>query len=264
MAARAGVEELLAWYRDAGVDEPLADEPIDRFAASAERAANRQAEPPKPVPTVRLAKRPEAAPTAAGSKPVADLVVAATAVCAEAQDLSALEAAIRAFDPEPLGANARNVVFAAGEPGAKLLVVSDLPDRDEDAEGTPFAGAAGTMLARMLDAIDTELDATYRISASPWRMRRAGAAEVRVLAPFVARHIELATPSFVLTMGAVAARTALATDRPLPALRNAWHRIGADGPAVVATFHPNFLMAQPEQKRLAWADLLRLKERLYG
>ena len=265
MNGRIGIEELLAWYRDAGVDEPLSTEPLDRFVESETIAAERRTKAPLPAPAVKIARDVPALPAARSPDAVAEETRALAADCA---DLASLEAAIRDYEGCGLKGSARRTVFAVGDPSATLAIVGDVPDRDEDAEGTPFAGAAGAMLERMLSAIGVDAAASYRLPASPWRtpgQRPLTPQEKAQLAPFLRRHLELAQPKTVLVMGS-AAELLLGANKRLPALRGRVHALtlGEHEAATVCTFHPNFLLRQPEQKRLAWADLLLLRAHLSG
>lgn len=267
MSDRVGIEELLAWYRDAGVDEPLAERPLDRFEQSAaiadERARSRRTS--RPVPEVEIATSASRVVPLALSEDAA--AQQAQELAASCDDLASLKSAIASFEGCGLRETARNAVFAFGDAGASLAIVGGTPDRNEDAEGLPFAGGAGEMLERMLRAIGFARDDAYLLCASPWRTpgeRALRAGEKAILAPFLHRHIELAKPDLVLTMGGEAAELLLGGGKRLPALRGRVHEatVGFYSTKVVVTFHPNVLAKQPAQKRLAWADLLLLKSRL--
>ena len=273
MEPRVGIEDLLAWYRDAGVDEPLADASVDRYrqteAAAAERIARREAARAARKAPAQTRLPSARTPTGTTRAPLSD--AAATALGEEAaaacDDLAALRDALEGFDASSLRERARNTVFAAGDPTAPLMIMGDVPDDAEDASGQPFAGPAGDMLDRMLGAIGTKRDAAYLAAAAPWRTpgrRELSPRDTALLAPFAQRHVALAKPSVLLVMGATAARFLFGAGKALPALRKGWQSLAVDGAEVPAlvTFHPNFLLRQPAQKRLVWMDLLRLKERL--
>lgn len=278
-----GLEDLLAWYRDAGVDEALSDEPVDRYAQTerlererSEAAAARATAAPAPAPRVPVSAPPR--PRAQGA-PDAAAVTEAERLAAGAADLAALRAALEGFEGCSLRHSARRLVFGAGEPGARLAVVGDVPDRDEDAEGAPFAGAAGALLDRMLGAIGVDRADAYLLTALPWRtpgQRAPNPHERATLLPFLRRHVALARPGLLLVMGGTACDMVL--ESRFPAARGRWHDVRTDGnngradetvsadgavPAL-ATFHPGLLLAQPQQKRLAWRDLQMLRARLSG
>lgn len=266
---QVGIQDLLAWYRDAGVDEALTDEPVDRFAQTERLEAERKEAAAArasaaPAPRAPVATPPPPRPARGKGLPDESAVAEAARLAAEADDLPALRAAIEGFEGCALRESARKLVFGAGEP-APLMVVGDVPDRDEDAEGVPFAGAAGALFDRMLAAIGLDRAATYLTTALPWRtpgQRAPTPHERAVLRPFLLRHIEFAAPKTLLVMGG--AGCDLVLDARFTAARGRWRDVpigDATVPALV-TFHPGLLLTQPEQKRLAWQDLQTLPARL--
>ena len=191
----------------------------------------------------------------------------AAALAGGAADIDALRAALEGFKGDELRGSARHLVFAAGRPDAPLMVVGDVPDRDEDAEGMPFAGSAGRLFDRMLAAIDLTRDDAYLTTALPWRTlgQRAPTPQERAcLRPFLMRHIALAAPRALLLMGGTACDFTL--EKRFTSVRGRWE-VAAAGErevAALATFHPGLLLAQGEQKRLAWRDLQQLRTHLDG
>jgi DNA polymerase len=248
-AARA----LLRWYVDAGVDEAVADAPVNRFEKKTETRR----------PSAPIAKiAPSAQPTAD------EAVRLATDAAARASTFEQLAAAVAAFEACPLKAGARNTVFADGVPGAPLLVIGEAPGREEDAAGKPFVGRAGRLLDKMLAAIGRSRAKDTLISnVVYWRPpgnRAPTQAEIAICRPFVERLIELTAPKAVLLAGGVAAQ-ALLGSAGIMRTRGKWRDIElASGGRVAALpmFHPAFLLRQPAQKRLAWNDLQTLAARL--
>ncbi len=251
---------LLEWQLEMGATEAIGEAPVDRYALAA------------PAPAPVAAPAPAAAPAAASPAPPqpaagADPVAAAEAAAAAAHDLAGLNAAVAAFTLCELRRGARSTVFAAGRPGARLMVIGDAPDRDEDRAGRPFAGPAGRLLARMFAAIglaeDAEADtsALYLAAPIPWRppSRAPTGDELAMMTPFLRRHVELAAPQLVVVMGDMGCEMLLGRRGAGP-LRGRWAQV-AGRPALVIR-HPVALMRRPELKREAWADLLALKARL--
>lgn len=261
IAARA----LLRWYIDAGVDEAVADAPVDQFRQSAPA--------PRTGPAVRAAPAPPAkspvAVIAASTQPAADEAIAlaakAAAACTTHQELAE---AVASFTACPLRAGARNTVFADGVPDADLLVIGEAPGRDEDADGKPFVGRAGQLLDKMLAAIDRSRTRNTLISnVVYWRPpgnRAPTQEEIAICRPFVERLIEITAPKAILLAGGVPTQ-AMTGAVSIMRARGAWREIslrsGALYPAL-PVFHPAFLLRQPAQKRLAWADLQFLAARL--
>ncbi|GAB4143103.1 MAG: hypothetical protein Tsb0016_11970 [Sphingomonadales bacterium] len=253
-SALSGAEALAAleWLIAAGADEAIDDAPCDRLT------------PPPPPPPVR--QTAQAAPV----RPPAALALAgadAGAIAAGCADLDALRQALETFDGCALKATATNTVFADGNPRARIMLVGEAPGADEDREGRPFVGRAGQLLDKMLAAIGLDRDQVYITNILPWRPpgnRNPSAAEIAICLPFVRRHIALAAPELLVLLGAVSAKALLDTNRGITSLRGRWTEVDIEGRAipVLPTLHPAFLLRQPDQKALAWHDLLSLKQRL--
>jgi uracil-DNA glycosylase family 4 len=149
-------------------------------------------------------------------------------------------------------------------------VIGEAPGRDEDLQGLPFVGRAGQLLDRMFAAIGLargapDLEAAlYITNILPWRPpenRRPTAEECAMLAPFVARHVELAEPELLVLMGNTPALALLGASG-ITRLRGQWREVL--GRPALPMFHPAYLLRNPAAKREAWADLLALAARLGG
>jgi uracil-DNA glycosylase len=251
----------LAWQVDLGADEALGEAPVNRYeAAVPEQAVVARPQPAVPVPAV---------PTTAVAG-VADAVAEARSAAARAQTLDDLRAELAAFEHCELKRGAKNLVFADGVPGARVLVLGEAPGRDEDSEGRPFVGRAGQLLDRMFGAIglsrtssDTST-ALYITNVMVWRPpqnRDPSADEVAMMLPFVERHVALADPRIIVVMGNTPL-SALFGTKGITRLRGKW--MEAMGRPVLPMTHPAYLLRTPEAKRDAWADLLALQDRLRG
>jgi DNA polymerase len=151
------------------------------------------------------------------------------------------------------------------------MIVGEAPGRDEDREGKPFVGRSGALLDRMMAAIklsrDAEApgDAVYITNLSPWRPlenRQPSGDEAAMLVPFLARHIELARPEFLLLLGGAPWKALMQTDTGITRARGNWTRWR--GIPVMPSFHPAYLLRYPARKREAWLDLQRLRAALDG
>ncbi|ETW13870.1 phage SPO1 DNA polymerase-related protein [Roseivivax marinus] len=259
-AARA----LLDWQIEAGVTEAIAEAPVDRFAADAARVADRAAAAATAATTPEAPHVPGAA---APPKPEVDPVAEAERAAGAAQDLAGLRAAMETFEHCELRRGARSLVFADGDPAARVAIVGEAPGRDEDLEGRPFVGRAGRLLDKMLDAIDMGrdrdgADAVYITNVMPWRPpqnRDPRPEEIAMMLPFLRRHLDLARPEIVVIVGNTSAQ-ALLGKRGILRLRGKWTE--ALGRPALPMLHPAYLLRNPEAKRDAWADLLALRARL--
>jgi uracil-DNA glycosylase family 4 len=243
---------LLEWQVEFGADEAIAEEPINRFEV--------KPEPKKVVP-------PTAAPAIeTGPAPVAatfDGAALARDVAMSAQDVDALKAALAGFEACELKRGARNLVFADGVLGSRVMVIGEAPSRDEDREGMPFVGDTGLLLENMLKAIGmSRSENVYLTNVIPWRLPRGGdvsADDLAMMLPFLERHVALAKPDVLVLMGNIACQAVLGK-RGITRMRGQWAQ--AMGLPVLPMFHPEYLLSNPLKKREAWADLLALKAKL--
>ena len=269
--------EALAWQLELGADEAIGDAPLDRFAESAATKtttaaaatgaapAARRAPGRATLATVAAPPGPEAAEPAEGG--------AARVLARAAATLEELAEAMRGFEGSPLKKSARSFVFCDGLAGARVMVIGEAPGGDEDRIGKPFVGRAGQLLDRMLAAIGLSRtapapeDAAYITNILPWRPpgnRTPTPAEVALFLPFIERHIELAKPDFIFSIGNTPTKTLLDTATGIKRMRGRWVRHPATGVALLPSFHPAYLLRQPADKRLAWRDLLSLRAALDG
>ena len=239
---------LLEWQVELGATEAMLDAPVDRYGLEEQK--------PKPARGV------EATPVPVKPKE-ADPVAEAQKAAQAAQALPSLRAAMEAFEHCELKPGARNLVFADGQAGARVMVIGGAPGRDEDLEGRPFVGAAGRLLDKMLAAIDLSREKNvYITTVLPWRPpqnRDPLPVELAMLKPFLERHVALAQPDILVVMGDIACQAVLGK-RGLSRLRGQWDQVW--GKPVLPMLHPDDLIRQPHAKRQAWADLLALRARL--
>ncbi len=261
-------KELLSWYADAGVDMALLDEPVDRLAVEvskqAEKPKNKQQQKQQ-APKAPPASRPMETPQQV--VPDAQVVASAEKTAKAAKTLDELREAIEGFEGCNLKFSARKTVFAEGNSEAKIMLIDKAPRRDEDSQGVPFVGPVGQLLEKMLAAIGLERSQVYLVSSVPWATpgnRAPSAAETEICRPFIERHIELAKPELLLLMGGAVSTMLLQTKKDIMSLRGKWQEIEISGKSFSAlpTLHPDYLLRTPAHKRMAWQDLLSLKERL--
>ena len=249
----------LDWQVDLGVDEAVQDTPVNRYEVP-------PATPVQPIPPVAPASAQS--PAIAAQDAQAEAVAAAQQQADAAQDIAALHAAMQAYGHCELERGARNLVFSTGQAGARVMVITAAPSRDEDREGQLLTGPAGALFDKMFAAIGLQRDAqetaqaVYAAPVVPWRTpsdRDPTDLELAQMQPFLARHIALAAPDVLVAMGAAACH-ALTARAGLTRLRGTWAQ--AHGLPVMPMFDAAHLLKNPAAKREAWADLLALQAKL--
>ena len=275
MTAETSVDprSLVTWYAEMGVDIALGDTPVDRFAAPEAAAVPSMSrlEAPAPERVVLRDARPNipAAVIPPAQAPMAPAAVerAATEAAKAAKTLDELREALARFDGCALSRTATQLVFADGNPEARVMLVGEAPGRDEDIQGLPFVGRSGQLLNRMLAAIGLDRTSVYIANVVPWRPpgnRTPTPQETAICRPFTMRQIELCDPDFLVCMGAPAAAELMGSTQGILKFRGQWREFdtGTRKIRAMATLHPAYLLRQPLQKRLAWRDLIQLKEAL--
>ena len=259
---------LLAWYIEAGVDETVGEEPLDRYAAP----------PPEPVapPNEDAEAEPPAAEAADAASPppapassVAHRPPVAAAVAADARTLEELRALLAGFEGCALAKTATNLVFGEGCATARVVLIGEAPGSEEDRRGLPFVGPSGQLLDRMLASIGLARADVFISNTVFWRPpgnRSPSSGEVAVCMPFLERMIELIDPRVLVALGGPAANALLGRGESIGKLRGRWFtyqtpRLPRPVPTT-ALFHPAYLLRTPGQKRLAWRDLLALRHKL--
>ena len=268
---------LLAFYVEAGITDALADAPVNRYEipeapvrdAPARETPSRGTRPDPRGDAAPSALAPRAA--APASIPLEDTQAAESAreLAARCRTLDELKEALANFEGCPLRYTAKNLVFADGNPNARIMLIGEAPGRDEDLQGLPFVGRAGQLLDKMLAAIGLDRTAVYIVNTLPWRPpgnRTPTPAEHAVCMPFVERHVELVNPDILVLLGGVSAKQMLRTDTGIMRLRGKWAtvKVGERDVPALPTLHPAYLLRQPAQKQLAWRDLLSLRARIQG
>jgi DNA polymerase len=150
-----------------------------------------------------------------------------------------------------------NLVFGVGDPNADLMFVGEAPGADEDAKGEPFVGRAGQLLTDIIERgmglKRTQVYICNVIKCRPPENRNPEPDEVAACEPFLFRQIELVRPRAIVGLGAFAVHSLLKVKTPISKLRGVWQSVR--GVRMMPTFHPSYLLRNPADKRLVWADI---------
>ncbi len=227
----------------------------------------RRFEPPPERPRFEPAPQPVARPMLGAAVPGDAAVGAAREAARSAASLDELRAALERFEGCNLRTTAKRLVFADGDPQARVMLVGEAPGRDEDEQGLPFVGRSGRLLDRILAAIGLDRTSVYIANVVPWRPpgnRTPTPQETEICKPFVARQIELVDPDVLVFLGGASAAALAGATEGILRLRGRWldYDAGTRRIRALATLHPAYLLRQPIQKRLAFRDFLALKRAL--
>ncbi len=155
----------------------------------------------------------------------------------------------------------KHIVFGAGNPRAKLVLVGEAPGYEEDIQGQPFVGQAGQLLTRILRAIGLAREDVYIcniIKCRPPGNRNPEPDEIAACIPFLRRQLRAIRPGLICAMGTFAAQTLLETDTPISELRGRFHAY--ENASLLPTYHPAYLLRNPGKKRDVWEDMQKLQE----
>ncbi len=293
------LEALLDFYLASGVDASLGEDVVDWFQLSEVQAKARQqiatpqaaAQPvapgqgssqhvrqmppqhqspsqPGPAPAAPVVGAGPRNPTDHGAIPDQAVISMAREQASSTGSLADLRACLEAFDGCNLKRTAKSLVFADGNPDARVMFIGEAPGRDEDLQGKPFVGRSGQLLDRMLKAIGLDRSQVYIANTVPWRPpgnRTPTPQETEICRPFIQREIELVNPDVVVFLGAASAKTLLGVQDGIRKMRGRWmtYPVAGRQVAALATYHPAYLLRSPLEKRLSWRDFLSVKSKLH-
>jgi DNA polymerase len=251
------LEDRLRYYEDVGIHlfyrerAPRAAKPP--VTAAAPKAPLPQPRKFTPIPAAAPAAKIAVLPTAQGPS----LFEAAERI--EGDSLERIRADIGDCTRCKLCRARQNIVFGDGNAKAELVFVGEGPGRDEDAQGLPFVGRAGKLLNQMIEAMGLERREVYIcnvVKCRPPENRTPERDEVATCSPFLLRQLETIRPKVIVCLGSVAAQAMLGTNRSISHYRGEW--LEFRGAKLMATYHPAYLLRNPNAKGDVWKDLQKV------
>ena len=184
----------------------------------------------------------------------------------KAKKLEKLKKSISNIKNCELKKSATNIVFADGNPKAKIMLIGEGPGSNEDQEGLPFVGRAGALLDKMLAAINLDRKNVYItnvVNYRPPENRRPTEEEINKYLPYLKKHIEIIKPKILVLLGSTALNALVGSEVVISKARGQWveRQFGECKTSIIVTFHPAFLIRQPAQKKMAWIDLKMIREK---
>jgi DNA polymerase len=187
----------------------------------------------------------------------------ARATESRAAQLERLKQAVLTCTRCPLHTTRTQGVFGDGDPEARLVFVGEAPGRDEDEQGIPFVGAAGQLLTKMIEAIGLKRQDVYIcnvLKSRPPNNRPPLPEEIEACRPYLVEQLRILRPALICALGAVAAKALLGPHVAITQIRGQAREY--EGIPVIPTFHPAYLLRNPDAKKDAWQDLKRVRKLL--
>ena len=163
--------------------------------------------------------------------------------------------------------NAKNLVFSDGNFNSKLMIVGEGPGQKEDELGKPFVGDAGSLLNKMFEAINVKRENLYItnvVNFRPPNNRKPNTLEINKYSKFLCEHVSIIEPKILIIMGSTAMEALIGTNNKISQERGKWKEVIIKGKTYlsIVTFHPAYLLRQPEQKKFSWKDLKEIKKKM--
>ena len=160
----------------------------------------------------------------------------------------------------------KNIVFGAGNADARIMFIGEAPGKDEDIQGLPFVGEAGMLLTKLIEKMGFKRDEVYIaniIKCRPPMNRDPEEDEILSCRAFLDKQIAVIAPEFIITLGRIALMTLMNNSKiRITAARGNF--VEYKGVPVMPTFHPAYLLRNPKDKWLTWADVQKVMERMNG
>ena len=273
-SVRKKIEARLRYHEDLGIRLFYRERSVAAQIFEASPAAALTL-PPSPIPVVQESSLPKSAPKPKlepekTSTPLRDILPPPTGP-------SLFEAVDKVKDDtllkirEDIGDCTRcklhkgrhKIVFGDGNPKAELVFIGEGPGADEDMQGLPFVGRAGKLLTQMIEAMGLQRKDVYIcnvVKCRPPENRAPEPEEVTTCSPYLLRQIDVIQPKVIVCLGAVAAKTLLETTRGISQFRGEW--LQWRGRKLMATYHPAYLLRNPNAKGEVWKDLQKVMAEL--
>ncbi len=239
--------EMLKAQVEMGADEAISDKPANNEAIS----------PPQQIaqPTTEMPQQ--------GGQAAKYAEIKWQAI----ETLQALRQKCENFNGCELKKTATNIVFADGNPQAEIMIIGEAPGSEEDRQGKPFIGEAGKLLDKMLASIAINRQNSYITNIILWRPpgnRTPTPEEIDMFEPIIKQHIRIIKPKIIATLGGTAAKTLTGNSDGILKQRGRWHDYNNDGEKIplLPMLHPAYLLRMPQQKKLAWEDLLSIHHKM--
>ena len=181
--------------------------------------------------------------------------------------LNELKKEIENIENCELKKNASKIVFSDGDYKSKIMIVGEGPGQKEDQEGKPFVGEAGILLNKMLNSINIDRKKIYItnvVNFRPPNNRKPEPSEISKYSNFLRKHIAIIDPKILILMGSTAMESLFGSNIKITKERGSWKDIIINNKTYLCmiTFHPAYLLRQPENKKFSWTDLKKIRKKI--
>ena len=178
-----------------------------------------------------------------------------------------LKEKIKSIEDCELKKFAKNIVFNDGNPKSQIMLVGEGPGEKEDIQGKPFVGEAGILLNKMLNAIKIKREDVYItnvVNYRPPNNRKPEISEINRYSVFLREHISIINPKILILMGSTAMEAIFGQKLKISKERGKWKEtiINQKTFLTILTFHPAYLLRQPDQKKFSWEDLKNIRKKI--
>ena len=183
------------------------------------------------------------------------------------KNLENLKKEINSIENCKLKENASKIVFSDGNTQSPIMIVGEGPGQKEDELGKPFVGDAGSLLNKMLKAINIEREKVYItnvVNYRPPNNRKPETSEINRYSKFLKEHISIIDPQILILMGSTAMEALIGINKKISRERGQWKEVIIKQKTykTIITFHPAYLLRQPEQKKFSWKDLKIIRKEI--
>ena len=163
--------------------------------------------------------------------------------------------------------NASQIVFNDGNHNSQVMLIGEGPGQKEDEIGKPFVGDAGILLNKMLNAINIKREEVYItnvVNFRPPNNRKPDTDEINKYSNFLREHISIIKPKILILMGSTAMESLIGKNVKISKERGKWKEVIIKQKTYLTmiTFHPAYLLRQPDQKKSSWSDLKEIRKKI--
>ena len=181
--------------------------------------------------------------------------------------LNNLKDQINSIEDCNLKKNSKNLNMGDGDINSSIMLIGEAPGKMEDDVGQSFLGEVGSLLKKMLSAININIDKVYRtysVNFRPPEDRKPTAQEIKRYSEFLKEHISIINPKIIILMGSTAMEAVTGLNNKISSERGKWKEIILKNKTfpLIITFSPSYLVRFPENKKYSWEDLKKIKQKV--